>query len=128
MKLTLHTGHVAAAVLAAAFVLPLPVNGAIAGVPALCPAWNLFGVPCPFCGMTRSFVCIGHGDFSAAFAYHPLGPLLFVSTAVFAAAGFSKGVWRPSPPLVRLLATSFAAMLGAAWVLRLCGFWPLPAN
>src|ERR1051325_10531854 len=128
MKVTLHARHLAVAVLAAAVALPLPDNGRIAGVPAFCPAWNLFGVPCPFCGMTRSFVCLGHGDLGASLAYHPLDPALFAATLVFAVAGFVRGEWRPSPRITRLLAASFAATVATAWVLRLSGFWPLPSN
>lgn len=32
----------------------------------------IFGIPCPTCGMTRSFLALLRFDFVAAFNYHPL--------------------------------------------------------
>ncbi|MDT2738768.1 DUF2752 domain-containing protein [Enterococcus canintestini] len=37
-----------------------------------CPLRAITGVPCPMCGMTRSFIHLAHGDISGAFSYHPL--------------------------------------------------------
>jgi hypothetical protein len=44
------------------------------------------GLDCPFCGMTRSFVALAHGQVAAAFRFHPAGPLLFVAMLAFLAA------------------------------------------
>lgn len=52
----------------------------------LCLTRALFGVPCPFCGMTRSFVALAHGDLAGAFASHPAGPLLFAAMLACVAA------------------------------------------
>jgi hypothetical protein len=46
-------------------------------VPPLCLWKNLLGLDCPGCGLTRSFVMMGHGAFAAAFERHALGPFLF---------------------------------------------------
>jgi hypothetical protein len=46
--------------------------------PLHCVLNHLFGVRCVFCGMTRSFVAMAHGDLSAAVAYHHVGPGLFL--------------------------------------------------
>ncbi|MCE9595055.1 MAG: DUF2752 domain-containing protein [Planctomycetes bacterium] len=54
-------------------------------------AWT--GVPCAGCGMTRAFCSLGHGSWSAAWAYHPLSFPLYAFTIVVAA-------W---PVLVRLI-------------------------
>lgn len=35
-------------------------------------------LPCPGCGLTRSFACISHGRLLDAAHYHPFGPLLYV--------------------------------------------------
>jgi hypothetical protein len=43
---------------------------------------TLFGVRCPGCGLTDSFVAIGHGNIPAAFAANPLGPVLFALLAL----------------------------------------------
>ena len=36
-----------------------------------CPLRFFFGIPCPFCGMTRAFLCVLEGDllFSSSVAY-----------------------------------------------------------
>lgn len=49
-------------------------------LPQICSLRRLTGYPCPGCGMTRSFISMAHVQFSAAFSYHPLGPLLFLAT------------------------------------------------
>ncbi|MDH6056395.1 DUF2752 domain-containing protein [Umezakia ovalisporum] len=48
----------------------------------VCPIRHLTGIPCPTCGMTRSFMAIGRGDWSQAIAEHLFGPLLFASFVV----------------------------------------------
>ncbi|NJL01839.1 MAG: DUF2752 domain-containing protein [Spirulinaceae cyanobacterium SM2_1_0] len=52
--------------------------------PFFCPFRALTGIPCPGCGMTRSFLAMSHGDFVGAASYHALGPVLFVGLAGFA--------------------------------------------
>lgn len=44
---------------------------------SLCPFAVVFGEPCPGCGMGRALWACVHGDFAAAFAFHPLGPVAF---------------------------------------------------
>lgn len=41
-----------------------------------CPIRHFTGVPCPTCGMTRSFLALARGDWSAAISYHAFGPVL----------------------------------------------------
>ncbi|MBE0535115.1 MAG: DUF2752 domain-containing protein [Phycisphaerae bacterium] len=45
--------------------------------PLHCLANHLFGIRCAFCGMTRSFAEMAHGNVSAAFGFHHLGPAFF---------------------------------------------------
>ncbi|MDB9493953.1 DUF2752 domain-containing protein [Spirulina major CS-329] len=52
--------------------------------PFFCPVLKVTGVPCPGCGMTRSFVALARGDFDGAIAFHLFGPLVF--TACFGIA------------------------------------------
>lgn len=39
---------------------------------SFCPAYALFDVCCPFCGMTRAHLAALRLDFAAAFSYHPV--------------------------------------------------------
>lgn len=49
----------------------------------VCPFKNIFGIPCPFCGMTRSFLFLGHGEIREACRLNPLGPLVFMIVVFF---------------------------------------------
>lgn len=89
---------VAVAVLAAAVVWDVLFD--VVGGPVTCPLRRATGVPCPACGLTRSFVALGNLDLRGAFVAHPLGPILAV--ALVAAA--------------------------AEWGARLAGVRPLPAR
>jgi WD40 repeat protein len=49
-------------------------------IPETC-TWHRFtGWDCPGCGLTRSFISLGHGQFLRALAFNPVGPLLFALT------------------------------------------------
>lgn len=64
--------------LAASVLLPPPGgDGRIAHLPSACPFFLLTGLPCPGCGLTRAFVCLGHGRWHEAWHWHPLGPALY---------------------------------------------------
>ena len=69
-------------------------------------------IECPFCGMTRSFVALAHGDALAAIRFHPAGPLLFVAMAV-ALMAIVMAFLRRGQPLVerRSFVTAFEAIV-----------------
>jgi hypothetical protein len=102
------------------------------GVPdentALCLMRRLTGLPCPTCGMTRSFCAMGRGEVGEAFALQPLGPVLYV---VFAVVMFRSAViairGRPRMDWVaRALIVSIPLLAGAAavaWCVRMWGLW-----
>ena len=97
---------VAAAQLAASAWLVPTTSGGVAtsdGTPlgALCWLHAAFGIDCPMCGMTRSFVALAHGDLGAAFRFHPAGPLLFVAMVVLVAAVAVSAVRRTRPLVER---------------------------
>lgn len=46
--------------------------------PFFCPIRAFTGIPCPGCGLTRSFIAVCHGDLSTAFNHHLFGPILFL--------------------------------------------------
>lgn len=60
-----------------------------------------FQIDCPFCGMTRSFVALAHGDLAAALRFHPAGPLLFAAMVVALVAVVTVFVRRGRPLVER---------------------------
>jgi hypothetical protein len=66
-------------VFAASVLLPLPASatGQIGHLPSVCLFYNLTGLPCPGCGLTRSFVCLGHGHLRESLYWHPLGIVIY---------------------------------------------------
>lgn len=63
--------------------------------PVLCATRRMFGIPCPGCGLTHSWVAAAHGEFAAAFAAHPFGPLLMLAAATWLGARLVRWQWRP---------------------------------
>jgi hypothetical protein len=65
--------------------LTLPIVGAFLagrGVPISfpgCALRHLTGIPCPTCGMTRSFIALAKGDFATSIQMHAFGPVLFLA-------------------------------------------------
>ncbi|MFT3900695.1 MAG: DUF2752 domain-containing protein [Gordonia sp. (in: high G+C Gram-positive bacteria)] len=49
--------------------------------PGTCIFRHVTGLPCPGCGLTRSFVMLAHGDVSAAFGFNLFGPVFFAAVA-----------------------------------------------
>ncbi|MCF8145695.1 MAG: DUF2752 domain-containing protein [Deltaproteobacteria bacterium] len=47
-----------------------------------CTFLTLTGYPCPFCGLTRSFWAIAHGDWAFALHNAPISCLIYVATAL----------------------------------------------
>lgn len=48
----------------------------------ICVVKNLFGIPCPGCGLTRAFLFLGHGDIHGALRLN-INSLLIFSAIVF---------------------------------------------
>lgn len=46
-------------------------------LPEMCSASRMFGIDCPGCGLTRSFVLAAEGRVATAFAIHPVGTVAF---------------------------------------------------
>lgn len=57
-----------------------PVPSVDGGDPS-CIMRLLTGLPCPGCGMTRSWVHLAHGDVVTAFEYNLFGPLAMAAAA-----------------------------------------------
>ena len=119
--------------LALFFLLPPPAGSGktVAGLPSLCLFYNVTGLPCPGCGITRSLVCCAHGRFGQAFDFHPLGLLVFTGLLGITLIGAVSAI-RPGRQIVlpRRWVTGAAwaglVLLGITWVGRLSGVFPFP--
>ena len=95
----------------------------------LCPARNVFGVPCPGCGLTRATEAMVVGDFGSMLRFHPLAPILtpMVLFSVIRVTLISGGALENrNDPLGRLPSWfwgAFAAALVGLWVARMAGFF-----
>lgn len=77
----------------------LPESGAgltVAGqrLPEVCSLKRTTGVPCPGCGLTRSWVSAVHGDLGTSAAHHPLGWLVLLYAL---AQGARHATWLALP-------------------------------
>ncbi len=43
---------------------------------SFCPVKMLTGIPCPGCGMTKSILCLFHGEWQKSISFHAFGPVL----------------------------------------------------
>lgn len=74
--------YVAVFVVCASFYLQLgrleAVNlaGSSVQLPNLCSSRALFGIECPGCGLTRSFIALAGGDWQQSWQFHRLGWLM----------------------------------------------------
>lgn len=101
---------------------------AVAGyrLPELCSLKATTGIPCPGCGLTRSWVSAAHGDLAGSAAHHPLGWLVLLYAlaqgarhgAWLALPGHRGGVERIGARLDRGVVV-LAALLFLAWIPRL---------
>ena len=95
------------AVVVASFLL---APGVVERGPVVCAFRALTGLPCPGCGLTRSFVATAHGELQEAFAFHLFGPFLFLGCA-------AAGLWLLARgELPRSLLRAAQGPLAAAWL------------
>lgn len=51
--------------------------------PFSCPIRNFTGIPCPSCGLTRSFLALSGGNLFQSFSYHLFGPIIYFNLIIF---------------------------------------------
>ena len=87
--------------------------------PTLCLFRLATGLPCPFCGATRSLFELGQADLAASVALSPLGVVVpIVAVAVLARLALARGE-RPArlwPPAVLALG---GAVVLVSWISQL---------
>lgn len=79
---------------------------------SICLIYNITGLPCPSCGMTRAFLSLARLDFMKAFHDHPLFllvPVLFYS--------YFKGKQK--------LLIAICLLFIIVWIIRMILYFPL---
>jgi len=71
-------------------------SASISRLPVLCAFRRITGIPCPGCGLTRSWVALGEGSFHQSLVFHRLGWLVMLY--VFTQA-LRHGLWLLVPGL-----------------------------
>lgn len=90
-----------------------------------CTTQVVFGIPCPFCGMTTAFSHMAHGHVKESFRCHPVGALAFLAFAVSAAAALAFAAAGRCPAgMTRLLESKASwavglALVVAGWVYKI---------
>lgn len=98
-----------------------------------CLLIQVFGIPCPSCGMTRSFVWASRGALFQSFIYNPAGVALFGWITAGGLVGGVRLLTRNPDALqvqwtwmLRWIFFWFFALYTFPWMLRLAGFNALP--
>lgn len=85
--------------------------------PVICPFRRLTGLPCPGCGMTRSWVHLMHGQWHAALWANPFGVVAMAAVLALAVhVVICRARRRPPPDLNALVSTTPARVVVAAWL------------
>lgn len=85
--------------------------------PIICPFRLLTGLPCPGCGLTRSWVYGVHGQWGDSFASHPFGLPLLVAVLVLAVVALTRRVRRDPPPSIdRIVGHPVTKIVIGAWL------------
>jgi hypothetical protein len=109
------------------FLLVIRADGRVAfrgleahAVPETCLAHSLFGIDCPACGLTRSFICLAQGDLAGSLAFHRLGWMM--ALAVVLQVPYRAGCLLSDRSLARVPASAVGYLIIAALLLN----WILP--
>ena len=93
----------------------------ITGSRSLCFIYNLYGIPCPGCGLTRAYLQFFKGDVASAFYCHPLLllPAIILIIFIFKDHGiFKKIYWSKSFWIFTV------ALFIIIWILRMIVLFP----
>jgi hypothetical protein len=87
--------------------------------PVLCPFRLVTGIPCPFCGLTRSVFAAGQGLWTVSLEHHVLGPLVLVLAAVLLPLSVNAVVRRKPLRWPRSALGALVLVLMAGWAINL---------
>jgi hypothetical protein len=95
-------------------------------VPGACWFQSLTGLDCPFCGLSRGFICAAHFRFREAWRYNWAAIPALAFTLLYAAAGLSVLLGRRiksiaprwAPAAVLYYRAALAALLLAGWLVK----------
>ncbi|HXC16537.1 MAG TPA: DUF2752 domain-containing protein [Holophagaceae bacterium] len=93
------------------------------GLPEMCAFQAMTGLPCPTCGITRSFAATAHGQLRLAFHYHAFGPFAFVALLVASLWSFTG---RPFPRIRAWMVWVVAGLVAVYGIARMIGWIPKP--
>jgi hypothetical protein len=81
--------------------LAIQITLVASGLPGFpCPIHDVFGLPCPGCGLTRACTALVHGDFIDALRRHAFSPVVAMSAIAFVLLAVS-----PAPARARVADT-----------------------
>jgi hypothetical protein len=90
-------------------------------IPSTCPSQTIFGVDCPGCGLTRSFICFAHGDWHGAWSHNRVGWLLALTVVLQIPYRLVALLGHNRRPLGRRV----PELLGIVLIVALIGNWAL---
>ena len=105
-------GCLTAAVTAATVLAPESVER----LPTACAFRRVTGLPCPGCGLTRSWVLTAHGRLRGASERHPFGPPTFLVSLLLVLRG-PRAVPMASLPARQQQALTSLAAVWLSWAL-----------
>jgi len=88
-----------------------------------CVVKNISGIPCPSCGMTRSYLHVLEGDFQAAFYDHPL----FFTVPFILIIAYILSVKYEDKKLTRILTILLFIIIAAfiiVYIYRMINYFP----
>jgi hypothetical protein len=95
-------------------------------LPETCGCKLFFGIPCPGCGLTRSFVHLAHGRWAQSWQAHHLGWLLASALVFQFPYRFAAMRWPErrflTPRFSRWFGRTVIALLIVNWILITGGF------